>query len=75
MKLNEDDREIMAEFVTHPGWEVFMKVLENMVKDRANKIIRYNVSQGKAEELVRLKHLYDGSESLLLDIKGIKSKS
>lgn len=71
MKLNEEEREQLEELLEGYGWPVLLKSIEELVSRRAQKILRYNTSEG-TDGLVRVKNQYDGASQLLLDIRNIK---
>lgn len=71
MKLNTEEREELYELLGTQGWVLALKVIENMVSKKAQKVLTYNSSEG-ADGLVRAKCNYEGASQLFLDIRNLK---
>jgi hypothetical protein len=72
MKIStQDKRELLSEFLSAPGFVIFLSEIESRVKDIEANILRYDLGGGD-RGLALEKARGEGARKLLSEIKKIK---
>jgi hypothetical protein len=72
-KLNQEERELLAEFLRHEGWGALLKVVDALCADQDNSVLKYSLSDGP-EGLVIAKARTEGARTLQRDISQVKER-
>lgn len=74
IKLNEDERDLVAELVSGQGWPLLLDIIGSLVENKGSQLLRYNGREGEGvSELARLHQQYKGADSLLTEIRNLKT--
>lgn len=64
MKLNQEEKDELLALMTSSGWDVLVKVLENLKSRPAKRVLSYNLSDGP-EGLVIEKARSEGARDVV----------
>ncbi len=68
VRLGEDEREMLLQLLSDQGWPILVHCLDQLVRRRGEDVLTID----DPVRLVKAKHEYNGSLSLLSDIKRLK---
>lgn len=74
IKLHPEEQEALADLLQHYGWKALMNVIEQLVVDQEQQVLRRHVDEG-VDKLVHAKLRAEGARKLAADILQVKELS
>lgn len=71
--LSLDEREAIADLLSHEGYAPLLKLVEALAVEQETKVLRLSADEG-AEKLFQAKLKAEGARKLYIDIQQIKNK-
>lgn len=69
--LSADERDAVADLVTHEGWSAFMKLVEGLVAEQEHEVIKLTIKDG-VDQVIHAKLRAEGARKLRHSIERLK---
>ena len=77
MKFTDEDKGDFRDLISTDGYKVVLKILQTLVKDQEQSVLRYNFASGSQEEkdqLAKLKCELDGARKLYRELRTYENR-